>query len=93
LGKEIYLVKRRGNVEPFDDKKLYASIYSACMSAHLHEQKCEGIADKVLKAVKTKMPKKEKSIYSTNIKNMAHEELKKHSKDAAFLYDTHLDLS
>jgi transcriptional regulator NrdR family protein len=86
------IVKRAGKPEVFDERKIYASAYAACMSAHLAEQKCEAIAEKVSSHVKTKL-KGKKGIASSHLSIWINDSLKKHNKDAAFLYRTHLDLS
>ncbi len=91
--KIIYTVKRGGHREKFDDKKLYGSAYAACLNAHLDEKKSEKIAEMVLKEVKAKLAKGGQEVSSSHLSILVYEALKKHEKDAAFLYSTHLDLS
>ncbi len=86
------IVKRRGHEEKFDAKKLYGSVYWACKSSHLQEQFCEQTSEKVLKAVKQWL-KKRKKVDSNQIFKCIVKELKKHDKDASFMYETHRDLS
>ena len=44
-----HIVKRHGHNEPYNDHKLYASIYSACQSVKEPSGSAELIADKVVK--------------------------------------------
>lgn len=89
------IVKRQGHLEEFDEKKLYASAYSACLNAHLSEKESEKIAEKVLDSVKKEVAKlkKRECISSSHLSILVCRELEKYSKDSAFLYETHLDLS
>ena len=88
----MIVVKRRGHTEKFDQKKLYGSVYGACLVAELNEGACEKNADFVTKQV-TKELKKYKNVDSKKILKTAAKHLRKKSKDAAFLYETHKDLS
>ncbi|MEK6943508.1 MAG: ATP cone domain-containing protein [Nanoarchaeota archaeon] len=90
--KIIHLVKRRGLVEHYDERKVYGSCYFACRNAHLSEQEAEQMAEKVSTAV-TKWVNRKKVISSNEIFHSIIEELKKYNEDAAFLYETHRDIS
>ncbi|HLC49958.1 MAG TPA: ATP cone domain-containing protein [Candidatus Nanoarchaeia archaeon] len=90
--KIVHLVKRRGHVEHYDERKVYGSCYFACRNAHLSEQEAEHIAEKV-SAVITKWVNRKKVISSNEIFHALIEEMKKHNEDAAFLYETHRDIS
>src|SRR3989338_11217644 len=61
------IVKRKGHIEEFDERKAYASVYAACASAHYDESGCEKTADSVTKAVK-KLVKNKKKILSSKIR-------------------------
>ena len=87
-----HIVKRKGHKEKFDEKKIYGSVYAACYVAHEDEKHCEKTAGAVSGAVK-KWVSTKKMVTSHDIKGVAHKELKKRSKHAAFMYDTHLDVS
>jgi len=89
---EEYVVKRGGHQEKFDEKKVYGSVYAACNIVHMGEHDCEGIAAEVTKKV-TKMVKQKKTVDSKDIQEKATTELKKKSKNAAFMYETHRDVS
>ena len=86
------LVKRRGHLEKFDERKLYASIFSACLSTQIPEKDSEKIADSICKKVMKKLSKKE-SLSAHEIYMETIQELKKKDKNAAFMYDSHMDLS
>ena len=88
----VYVVKRKGHKEKFDDKKLYASVYYACKSAELGREKCIAISEKLLRKIKTKLEKK-KTIDSNDIFQSVGRELEKLNGHAAFMYKTHRDLS
>ena len=86
------IVKRRGHEEEFDEKKVYASCYAACLSAHVEHMKAEKIASKVCKEVK-KWVLKKKQVDSTEIFEEIANVMRKHDDNAAFMYATHRDIS
>ncbi len=90
--REIIIVKRGAHAERFDERKVYASAYFSCRNAHMKERESERIAQRVSRAVISAI-KKEKVILSDRIFHLIVQELKKHSEDASFLYETHRDLS
>jgi len=95
LGKEHggHIIKRRGHSEKFDEKKIYASAYAACLNAEFGEQKCEEVAEKVMKEVTKAIKARHNAVDSSEIAELTHKILEKFNKDVAFLYKTHLDLS
>ena len=90
--KELYIVKRRGHEETYDDKKVYASCYFACMSAHVPEQKSEKIATNCMKKVNSWI-KGKKNVTAHQIYKVTSDAIRKHDKNAAFMYETHMDVS
>lgn len=86
-----HVVKRHGRKERFDERKLYGSCYAACMACRIHEKGCEDIASGVTKVVK-KWLSKRKAVDSTQILEVAHKELKKLHKEAAYMYRTHREI-
>lgn len=86
------VVKRKGHSELFDERKVYASSYAACLNVHLEEKICESIANSVSTVV-GKWVKKKKQVDSDQIFKEVIKNLKKHNQDAAFMYETHRDLS
>ena len=83
------IVKRKGHSEEFDERKVYASVYAACASAHYEECDCESTADKVTKTVQ-KHIKTKKAISSIALRKKIESELKKKDKELAFFYEQHL---
>ena len=89
---EIMIVKRKGHTELYDERKVYASCYFACRNAHIDEPKSEKICMNVCTSV-TKAINKKRVVTSDEIFKCLADELRKHDEDAAFLYETHRDIS
>ena len=87
-----HIVKRRGHTESFDSKKVYAASYSACRNAHLSEMLSENIADAVEKRLVSWVEDKTE-ISSDDIFQEIIAVLKELHPDAAFLFETHRDIS
>ncbi len=88
----MHIVKRKGRVEKFDERKVYASCYAACLSCHMKKEECEKTANSVAKAVKSWVSKKPVT-KSDEIFRLVITQLKKKNRDAAFMYETHRDVS
>ncbi len=88
----VAIVKRRGQKQEFDEKKVYGSVYAACMACQLHENECERISDSMVSEVK-KFVKGKKEVNSTEIFGLVVQKLAKIREDAAFMYQTHRELS
>ena len=86
------IVKRKGHTEEFDERKVYASCYAACLSSHVEHTAAEKICEKVAKEVKT-WARKRKYAESSDIFKKVIAAMKKHNEDAAFMYETHRDIS
>lgn len=86
------VVKRRGHKEEYDEKKAYASIYSACRNVHMSEPDSEAIASRVITELNDWVAQK-KEVSSQEIFEQSIVFLAKHSEDASFMYKTHRDLS
>ena len=89
---ELQIVKRAGHTELYDERKVYGSCFFACRNAHLSEKEAEEICKKVSASV-TKWIKNKKVVSSSDIFKLLVQELKRHNEDAAFLYETHRDIS
>ena len=87
-----HIVKRKGHKEMFDDRKIYASCYAASISAHLSKKEAEVICEKVAKEIKTWI-KTKKDVTSTQIFKHVIKLMKSYDKNAAFMYETHRDVS
>lgn len=88
----MHVIKRRGHKEKYDEKKVYASVYAACQTCEMHEKQCEKMAGAVTKQI-TSLIRKHKILDSEDISKNVIKMLKKKDKDAAFMYETHLDVS
>ena len=86
-------IKRRGETQTYESRKVYASVYSAGLNAHYGEKKSEQIAEEIEKRV-TNWVKKHPHIKSSNIRDCIIEELSKIGEDdVALLYKHHLDVN
>jgi transcriptional regulator NrdR family protein len=81
----VVIVKRRGHKEKFDEKKIYASIYFACMSAYRDEIKCEKLSEKVTNKIKAWI-KNKRIVDSSQIREKVIAELRKENKKVEFYY-------
>jgi transcriptional regulator NrdR family protein len=87
-----HIVKRKGHKEPFDEKKMYASVYAACMTLRMSDEEAETISQMVTDEVKSEI-KDSSEVSSTQLQNAAAKSLKKYHPDAAYIYKTHKDIS
>ena len=87
-----HLVKRAGHVHVFDERKIYASCYAACLSAHVQHKQAERICENVCIDIKKWIKSKEK-VTSEQIFREVGKSLKRYHKDAAFMYSTHRDIA
>lgn len=86
-----HIVKRKGHAEQYDARKLYASIYSACLSVRSTEGEAELVAERVVKDVETWLAKKHE-VTSTDLRRVASGHLKAYHADAEYMYRNHWDL-
>jgi transcriptional regulator NrdR family protein len=86
------IIKRKGHQENFDERKLYASIYSAARISGLKEKESERIASKIVTSI-TSLIKGKGCVTSDSIFREAIKNLKKINKEIAFMYETHRDIS
>lgn len=87
-----HIVKRRGHKEQFDERKVYGSVYAACLASHTSQEEAEATANLVSREVKKWLDERQ-DVTSDQIFKKAGEELKHLNKDAAFMYITHRDVS
>ncbi len=83
-----HIVKRHGHTEAFDERKLYASVFSACQSVREPEGSAELIADKVAHDVKQWLTTKHE-VTSNDIRAIAAKHLQSYHPDAAYIYKHH----
>lgn len=87
-----HIVKRGGHTEPYDRRKLYASIYSAALSVHEPVGVAELLAETVLQEFEDWMGKRHE-FTSADIRRVSAEALEVHNADAAYIYRHHRNIS
>lgn len=86
---KIHIVKRLANhTEPYDERKLYASIYAACLTLRTPAGEAELTADKVCRDIEPWLEHKSE-VTSLDIRHHAAEQLKLYNPDAAYMYVRH----
>ena len=90
---DSHIIKRKGQGQAYDERKVYASVYYASLNAHLGKLDAEKIAEKVSRDISAWVASGKDEISSEKIFQKATELLKPQNKDAAFMYETHRDLS
>ncbi len=83
------VVKRRGHEEPFDEKKVYGSVYAACASADRDEKTCEQVAEEVTERVAEEVAESDR-ISAEDIRETVTAELAGRDDELKFYYEKHL---
>lgn len=83
-----HIVKRQGSTEIFDERKTYASIYSACLAVNVPQSSAELIAEHTTKRVKDWLEDK-KEVTAKDIHRVIVKNLKVYNPDAAYLHENH----
>lgn len=81
-------MKRAGHTEPYDERKLYASIYAACLSVREHPGSAELIAQEVVRGFEKWLANKHE-VTSNDIRREAAAHLKAINPDAGHIYLHH----
>lgn len=92
MAKENHIVKRAGHSEPYDERKLYAAIYSACLAVREAQPTAEMIAERVVKEIGEWLDKKHE-VTSHDIRSHAAVHLQAYNDDAAWIYKHHRNIS
>lgn len=87
-----HIVKRHGHSEKYDERKLYASIYNACVATRVSDQEAELVADKVTKLVNDWLEKKHE-VTSKDITRVAANHFNSYNSTASYLYEHHRSIS
>ena len=88
------VVKRKGHLEKYDEKKVHASIYAAALNCEHKEEFAEKLAKKIMKKANNWFKKQAKTkdcINSEDIRNYIIKSIK--DRDIKLMYKHHLDLS
>lgn len=83
-----HIVKRAGHTEPYDEKKLYASVFFACQSVREPSGSAELIAEKVVGDMAEWIEKKHE-VTSNDIRRVAGKHLHVYNPDAGYMYLHH----
>lgn len=83
-----HIVKRGGHTEPYDSRKLYASIYAACLSVRATEGEAELVAAQVVKDVEQWLAPKHE-VTSEDIRRVASKHLSAYNGNAGLIYSKH----
>ena len=87
----VHIVKRKGYKEKFDERKVYASCYAACLNVGIERKEAEKICENVAKDIK-KWIKNKDEVASNQIFKEVAKLIRKHHKEAAYMYETHRDI-
>jgi transcriptional regulator NrdR family protein len=86
---KAHVVKRMpGHSEPYDERKLYASVYAACLSLRTPAGEAELTASKVCKDIEPWLENKAE-VTSIDLRHRAADHLKVYNPDAAYMYVRH----
>ena len=87
-----HVVKRGGHTEAYDQRKLYATVFSACIAVRVPEGEAELVAEKVCQDLDNWM-KIKKEVTSHDIHRVAVKHLRVYNPDAAYIYEHHRNIS
>jgi transcriptional regulator NrdR family protein len=87
-----HLVKRNGHNEKYDERKVYGSVFAACKTLRMTDEEAELIAGMVSHET-TEEFKNVKAVNAHTIHKFVASNMKKYHPDAAYMYDTHRDIS
>lgn len=83
------IVKRMPGInEPYDERKLYASIFASCLTVSAHSGEAEVTADRVCRDIEPWLKAKHE-VTSKDIRHQASTYLKLYNPDAAYIYLHH----
>lgn len=87
-----HIVKRKGHTEPYDNHKVYGSCYAACLNAHCAKEEAKGLCEKVTQKLDRWIDEK-KEVGSGEIFRETARAIRELNQKAAFMYETHRDIS
>ena len=83
-----HIVKRKGHTEPYDSRKLYASIYAACLAVRATQGEAELVAAQVIKDFEAWLKKKHE-VTAADIRRIAGKHLAAYNDNAGLIYLKH----
>ena len=87
-----HIVKRKQHTEAYDSRKLYASVYAACLALRTSIGSAELVAAAVVKDVEHWLSHKHE-VTSNDLRAQASKHLKVYHLDAAYMYLKHRTVS
>lgn len=87
-----HIVKRAKHTEEYDERKLYASVYAACVAVRVSPGEAELVARQVCQDVGSWLEDKHE-VTASDIHRQAAKNLKAYNPDAGYIYETHRDIS
>lgn len=89
MADQLHIVKRTPNyTEPYDERKLYASVYAACLCVRTPAGEAELTAARICDQIKPLIAGK-KELTSTDIRRKTGQLLQVYNPDAAYMYERH----
>jgi hypothetical protein len=89
LASLMHIIKRlSGDVEPYDQRKLYDSIYAACLAVHTPLGEAEVTAAKICEHV-LEWLKNKLEVTSLDVRHRTAKHLEVYNPDAAYTYLHH----
>lgn len=88
---QTHIVKRKGRKERFDERKIYLSCFASCRVVGVPDKQNEKICGSVMRGVKAWI-RNRREVKSKEIMKFVVASLRKHNKEAAFMYETHKDI-
>lgn len=86
------VIKTNRKKETFNAKKIYRSIYAACLATQLPKKECIRLARQIHREV-AKVLERQHCLLSEEITDTVAKAMHKRRKALAFMYKTHKDLS
>ncbi|HEX9679524.1 MAG TPA: ATP cone domain-containing protein [Candidatus Saccharimonadales bacterium] len=83
-----HVVKRQGHTEEYDSRKLYASVYAACLSVRATTGEAELVAEKVVAHVDDWLKNKHE-VTAHDIRRIAAKHFRPYNANAAYMYLNH----
>lgn len=83
-----HIVKRRGHTEQYDQRKLYASVYAACLSVRVPQGEAELVAERVAADLDKWLHDKQE-VTSGDIGRNGYKSLNVYNSEAAWMYKHH----
>ncbi len=83
-----HIVKRKGHAEPYDQRKLYASVYASCLTVRVHAGEAELVAERVVQDVESWLAKKHE-VTANDLRVQASKHLSAYNTEAGWMFTHH----